>query len=62
MRLVEDEAVTAKLDLAAVDAPPMGMIAKRSRKRSFKGQKTNHESGPYNQRRKMSQMTVVIKI
>lgn len=56
MRLVEGCA--AALDVAA----EAGMTAKTMRKRSFSGQRMNHDIGPYNHRRKTSQMTVVMRM
>jgi hypothetical protein len=58
IRDLEDEE-TATLDDAAEDAAPKGRTAKRMRKVSLTGQIRNQVSGPYNQRRKTSQMIVV---
>lgn len=46
MRLDEDCEGTARLDDAAAVAEPTGTTAKRTRKMSLRGQKTNHDNGP----------------
>jgi len=61
MRVLEDED-TATLEDAAEDAAPKGRTAKSMRKVSLTGQMMNQVSGPYNQRRKTSQMIVVMRM
>lgn len=62
MRLVDDCEEVARLEVTADDTVPIGTTAKTMRKTSLSGQKTNQVSGPYNQRRNTSQMTVVISM
>ena len=46
----------------AVAAVPKPMTPKTMRKRSLSGQIRNQVNGPYNQRRKISQMMVVMRM
>jgi hypothetical protein len=61
MRLVDEED-TATLEFAAEDAAPKGRTAKTMRKVSLSGQMMNQVRGPYNQRRKINQITVVMRM
>jgi hypothetical protein len=62
MRLEDEEDEIATLDVAAEEALARPKTPNTTRKTSLSGQMRNQVKGPYSQRRKTSQTTVVMRM